>query len=215
MQNWYRLHHYPSDFLNLVYRYYAAHGIAYICTYYHFDIPDSITDVEVLDGSSYENLGDLSGKTWEKITLLPIYNTDEINIVFNADERGLTKSEQQTQFNFPGLYGIIPTCTDFVYFDEIVLHEELRPSTYPLFRVVNMERAINTYFDFWKLSLRVYHSTRDQLENQVRATYSFFDYEKKIYGIDEATSLYKALEKNENLTLSTYYKENIGFYFGV
>ena len=82
MQNWLRLYHYPADYLNLVYRYYAAHGIAYICTYYHLDIPNSTLDTEILDAGSYEIIGDLSGLVWEKITMLPIYNTDQIQPSF-------------------------------------------------------------------------------------------------------------------------------------
>jgi len=53
-QNWLRIFFYPKQFLELVYRFYAAHGIAYICTYYHLDIENSILDRDILDSGSYE-----------------------------------------------------------------------------------------------------------------------------------------------------------------
>ena len=71
MQKWTRLNFYVEDFLNLVYRYYNEHGIAYVCTYYHLDLTNSICDKEILNGASYETIGDLSGLVWEKILMLP------------------------------------------------------------------------------------------------------------------------------------------------
>lgn len=215
MQNWFRLYHYPKDYLNLVYRYYAAHGIAYVCTYYHLDIPNSTLDLDVLDAGSYEIIGDLSGLCWEKITMLPIYNTDNIQPVFNADERGFTKHEQVSTLNFPTLYNIQPTARDFVIFDELVINENEQPANSPIYQVVNFEKATNSFFSFWKVNLKVSHYTKSQLETQIRECFSFVDYEKQIYQISNASMLYKLMNKNKSLETNDYFKHNIGYYFGV
>jgi hypothetical protein len=214
MQNWLRLQHYPADYLNLVYRYYAAHGVSYICNYYHLDLPSSTADLEVLDSGAYEVLGELSGYCWEKITLLPIYNTEQIQPVFEADERGFGKFNQSSSLNFPTLYNIQPTATDFIQFVEPKLNESDAPSIdSPLYRVVNFEKATNSFFSFWKLSLQVSEFTLTKLEKQLRAIFSFVDYEKQIYDIDTATLIYRLLDKNQTSKVKDYYNERIGFYF--
>ena len=95
--------------------------------------------------------------------MLPMYNIDQVQIPFFADERGFTKSEQKTTLNFPTLYGITPTSNDFILFDEFVLNENNSDAKYPLFQVVNQERATNTFFDFWRINLDVSYLTKSQL----------------------------------------------------
>lgn len=214
MQNWLRLYHYPSEFLELVYRYYAAHGVAYICTYYHLDIPRSIADVSVLDAASYHEVGDLSGLTWEKITLFPIYNTDQIQPTFMGEERGFGKFDQISGFNFPEIYGLVPTTHDHVFFEELVLNNDRQPVNHAMYRVKNFEKATNTFVTFWKVSLKVDWKTKTQIEDHVFRVYSFFDYEKRIYPLDTATSLYTLLEKNEALGHNNFFKDTVGYYFG-
>ena len=214
MQNWARIQQYPADYLNLVYRYYASHGIAYICTYYHLDIPNSTLDKEVLDAGSYETIGNLSGLCWEKITLLPIYNTEQIQPAFSADERGFGKHEQVTSLNFPTLYNIQPTARDFIHFEELPLNQGNLPSTEaPLYQVINFEKATNTFFSFWKVNAKVSWYTKSQIEANVREVFAFVDYEKQIYQIDTAQMLFKLLEKNTKLGTNKYYREQVGWYF--
>jgi hypothetical protein len=214
MQNWLRLYHYPSDYLNLVYRYYAAHGIAYVCTYYHLDIPNSTLDLDVLDAGSYEIVGDLSGLVWEKIVMLPIYNTDQIQPAFTADERGFGKHEQTTNFNFPTLYNIQPTARDFIHFEELPLNEGNAPNVdNPIYQVINFEKATNSYFSFWKVAAKVSWYKKSQIEANVRETFAFVDYEKQIYQIDTAQMLFKLLEKNSKLGTKKFYREQVGWYF--
>jgi hypothetical protein len=214
MQNWFRLQHYPADYLNLVYRYYAAHGIAYICTYYHLDIPNSTLDLDQLDAGSYEIIGNLSGLVWEKIVMLPIYNTEQIQPSFSADERGFGKHDQITALNFPTLYNIQPTSRDFIHFEELPLNDSNAPNVEsPMYQVVNFEKATNTFFSFWKLSAKVSWYTKPQLEQNVREVFAFVDYEKQIYQIDTAQSLFKLLEKNSKLGTNKFYRDQVGWYF--
>lgn len=213
MQNWLRQQKYPRDFLEFVYEYYAKHGVAYICTYYHLDIPNSDLDKTELEAGSYEIIGDLSGLKWEKITLLPIYNTESIQPSFMADERGVGKFDQTTSFDVPSTYGITPTFTDFVLFDEIILNDGgVSTDTSPIYRVSNIEKATNTQISFWKMTLNISQFTKTQLDSQTRETYSFVDYEKQIYQIDDATEMYTLLSKNNSLDLKSRFKDSLGLY---
>lgn len=214
IQKWTRIKWYSEDFLNLVYRYYAQHGIAYICTYYHLDLTNSICDKDILDAASYEDIGDWSGLVWEKILMVPMYNTEQVSINFFADERGFTKSEQKTSFNFPTLYGIIPTSKDFVVFEEVVLNKNYSSTQVPVFQVVNQERATNTWFDFWRVNMDVSHWEKSQLDQQVRETFIFIDYEKQIYPATIGQVLYSNMQKNTNVKLNDFYRHDIGVYFG-
>jgi len=214
-QKWLRLTWYVEDFLNLVYRYYAEHGIAYICTYYHLDLTNSICDKDTLDNASYETIGDWSGLVWEKIIMLPIYDTATVQVPFTADERGFGKFDQRTELNFPSIYGIIPTSKDFVVFDELVVDKNSTPRQVPVFQVVNPERAINSFFDFWKIQLEVAHWEKEQIETQVRESFIFLDYEKDIYPLSVGEEMYKVMDKDANLGLTKRFRRNIGFYFGV
>ena len=176
MQNWLRIYHYPRDFLELTYRYYAAHGRAYICTYYRLDIPSSGLDLDMLDAGAYETTGDLSGLRWEKIAMLPIYNTEQIQPIFTADERGFGKFDQNSTFNIPSIYGIVPTAKDFVIFDETIVNQDGENATSPVYQVVNFEKATNVYITFWKMNIRESYHHKDEIEAQSREAFSFFDY---------------------------------------
>lgn len=215
-QNWVRINHYPNDYLNLVHNYYAKHSCkSFPCTYYRLDVENSICDKDILNGGSYEDTGILSGLKWQKILLLPVYQIEQITSDFASDEQGVTQPNQISSFSFPSSYGFYPTSWDFVNFQAITLNkneeEEVAP---PLYRVNNFNKATNTAFTFYKLNIKIYHTSKIELENQVSDTYAFFDYEKRLYAIDEETKLYNILEKNSKLRLNDFFKSNLGFYFG-
>jgi len=214
IQNWMRIHQYERDYFNLIYRYYSAHATAYICTYYHLDIPNSCLDTTVLDAGAYERIGNLTGLVWEKITLFPIYNTSTINSNFLADERGFGKFDQQTEFNFPSVYGITPTTLDLVYFEVLILNENQQTQNKSLYHITNFEKSTNTDFTFWKVLLKIDDDKKDQLELQLNKNLTFVDYEKTIYTINKSINLYTQLQKNANLNLNEYYLKNIGYYTG-
>jgi hypothetical protein len=178
------------------------------------DIPNSTLDKEVLDAGSYEIIGDLSGLTWEKIVMLPIYNTEQIQPAFLADERGFGKHEQVTNLNFPTLYNIQPTARDFIHFEELPLNDGNIPNVEsPMYQVVNFEKATNSFFSFWRVAAKVSWYTKPQLDANVREVFAFVDYEKQIYQIDTAQTLFKLLDKNTKLGTNPFYRHQVGWYF--
>lgn len=214
MQNWLRVQFYPNEYLNLVYNYYAVHGVASICTYYHADIDTSILDDKELIGGYYELTGKLTGVKFQKIDFLPIYNLEGIQPRFSADEKGMTKSDQITSFNMPTSYNIIPTMMDHVIFDALPIRET-SDNLIPAYQITNMEKSTNTNISFWKTQLKVTHRTKQEFDLQTEETFTFFDYEKKIYKSTDAIFLYNLLLQNDQNTLNKYYSKNSGLYLGV
>tara|TARA_R110000824_G_scaffold145428_1_gene313708 strand:- start:875 stop:1540 length:666 start_codon:yes stop_codon:yes gene_type:complete len=215
LQRWLSIRDYSSDYLNLVYNYYAAAGISYTCTYYNFDFPNSAIDKEMLDAGAFETTGEFSGNRWRKILLLPIYNVEQISNVFGNDERGVGKFEQASSFNIPSIYRIQPSPMDFVYFEETVLNDPNKKSDFvqPLYQVTNFEKATNTDRTFWKLGIAVSDHKPPELDTQLSGHYTFFDYEKKIYKTEDAVEMFKLLDKNKEIPLNDYYNERCGLHF--
>ena len=226
MQKFFNIQHYTNDYLQLVYRYYAEAGINYICTYYNLNIPQSVVDTEILDGGSYQLVGDKSGYLWNRVMLFPVYNTETVQNTFIADERGMGKFDQVSSFNFPTEYGLKPRIHDFVMFEEIILdddHEQqyklqsitdfYKGSSRPMYEVVHFEKATNTDVTFWKVNLKVSYETKIELDNQLSGDFTFFDLEKHIFKTHDTTFLFKMLEKNRKLDGNDFYRSNCGFYF--
>ena len=214
MQNWLRYQFYPNEYLNLVYNYYAVHGVASICTYYHVDIDTSILEDKELQGGYYELTGKLTGAKFQKIDFLPVYNAEGIQPRFSADEKGMTKSDQMSTFNIPSSYNIIPTMMDHVIFDALPLRKT-SDNLITAYQITNIEKSTNTDISFWKAQLKVSHRTKKDFDLQTSETFTFFDYEKKIYKSDDAIFMYNLLLQNDQNTLNKYYSKNSGLYLGV
>jgi len=212
MQNWLRIHDYAKQYLEWTYKTYSSHSPAYLCTYYNLDLPNSVYDGNILDAGSYEKTGNRSGLKWRKILLLPVYGIEQIQPTKSAEEDGVTMKTQMTSFNFPTEYYIKPMAHDYIKFEQDIL----KPTNnqYPLYQVTNIEKATNTDKSFWKVQCQVDYRQEEDLENHLSQLCVFFDYNKKIYNIQTATTLYKLLEKNRSLQdMKKYFEVNGGYYF--
>lgn len=211
MQNWNRLYDYIHDYQNLVYDYYAETAVAFLTTYYNIDKDNTVWEDEDIMGGAYERLGDLSGIKFTKNLLIPVFFIDEINTSFTGDERGLVK-EGETTFVMPGTYGITPYAGDIVKLEQ----DYLRPTndTYPIYIVSGVEIHPNTDKRFWKIKVNVWGDDLTQVEEQSSTTKTFFNYDKKIHTVPNATTLARMLHKHSIIKdrLSNLYDPNSGFY---
>jgi hypothetical protein len=212
MQKYTRLYDYIHEYQQFVYDTYSKHGIAFLVTYYNIHPPTTIWEDENLLGGPYEKVGDLSGVSWNKYLLLPIYYIEEVTSHFDGQEIGYIK-EGETNIVFPSTYGITPYANDKVKFEQAYL----RPTNdiYPVFSVTGVEISANTDKRFWKLKLEVEQSvTTTQIDDQVNTTYTFFEYDKKIHTIEDAEVLTNLLIKNELLkdSLGNLFNNNSGTY---
>lgn len=200
MQNWERLYDYIHEYQELVLDYYSKHGVAFLTTYWNINKDTTVWDDTQMFGGAYETTGDLSGIKWDKYLLLPVYFADEISTAFDGSETGLIK-EQETSIVFPSIYGITPYAGDFVKFESEFLQST--NDTYPLFEITGIEPFPNTEKRYWKLKCKVFQSKGiEKLEAKTENTYVFFDYDKKIHTVEEATTLARMLAKDEELKIN-------------
>jgi len=188
-------------------------GIAYLITYYNINRGETIWDNDKIYGGSYERIGTLSGLKWNKYLLIPVYWSEEITTVFDADEKGYVK-QNETSIVIPSTYGIRPYPGDIVKLEQ----SYLRPTDdiYPIFVVAGIEIYPNADRRFWKLKIETFQSkSTTELDEQVENTFAFFNYTKKIYTVPESTFLARMMIKSENTKdrLDDIYDSNSGIYF--
>lgn len=213
MQKYQRLYDYIHEYQRLVYDFYSKDSVAFLTTYYHIDSDETIWEDENVFAGAYDRVGEYSGIRWNKVLLLPVFFIDEINTPLDGQEIGYVK-ENQTTFVIPSSYGITPLPNDKLKLEQ----SYLRPTNniYPLFNVGGVEKSVNADRLFWKIIVQLEQSvTETQLNDQVEATYTFFDYDKKIHTVSDATFMTRLLSKNESLRAvgKGLFDNNSGFYF--
>jgi len=213
MQKYERIYDYIHEYQNLIYDYYSKHVVAFLTTYYHIDTDETIWEDENVFAGSYDRVGEYSGVRWNKILLLPVYYMDEINTPLDGQDIGYVKENNST-FVIPSTYGITPLPNDKLKLEQ----DYLRPTNniYPLFNIGGVEKSVNADRVFWKINVSLEQSvTENQLNEQVQETYTFYDYDKKIHTVDDASFMTRLLSKNESLreTTKTLFDNNSGFYF--
>lgn len=213
-----RLYDYIREYQALVQDHYSKHGIAYLVTYYNINSEETIWDNDKIYGGSYERIGDLSGMKWDKYLLIPVYWSEEISTVFDADEKGYIK-QNETNIVIPNTYGITPYPGDIIKLEQEYLRPDGIDSTndiYPILVVSGVEIFPNTDRRFWKLKIETFQSkTTTEVDLQVEDIYAFFNYTKKIYTVPQSTFLTRMMVKSENTTdrLNELYDSNSGIYF--
>jgi len=213
-QLWTRLYDYIHEYQYMVYEYYAKDAIAFLVTYYHLNKEETVWDTTDLFGGYYEKIGDLTGVKWDKILLLPIFFIEDVMTAFDANTESGQIKINETSIVIPSEYGFTPYPNDLLKFEQ----SYLRPinDSYPIFSVTGVEVGPNTDRRFWKLKIETEQSrTLEEVDAQVADVYSFFDYDKKIHPLNEATLMAQILEKNQQIgeNLKLEYDQSTGFYF--
>jgi hypothetical protein len=212
MQNYNRINNYFVDFWKTLYDYYSKHAIAYLVTYYHLDKDATVWDDTDIIGGYYEKIGTLSGVRWQKILTLPVFFIEETNTIFDAQDIGLV-NEGSTGFVIPSSYGITPYANDIIKVYQDWVQEDDR---YALYVVAGAQIQTSGNQTFWKLSCKVEQSrTTDEIDLQTSDLLMFYDYDKKIHTVPEATSMTRILLKNEKIkyNLKNLFCENSGLYY--
>ena len=213
VQKFTRLYDYIHEYQRLIYDFYSKDVVAFLCTYYHIDSEETIWEDENLMGGAYDRVGEYSGIRWNKILTLPIYYIEDISTIFDGQEIGHIK-ENETRFVIPSTYNFTPLPNDKIKMEQAYL----RPTndTYPIFNVSGIEKSVNTDRTFWKLKVDVEQSvTENDLDSQVLDTYIFYEYDKTIHELEDASYLTKLLIKNKTLRTrckNQLYDDNSGFY---
>jgi len=218
MQNYSTLENqYATEYWNKLYNYYAAHGISYKVTYYNLDVNATVWDKTDLFGGYYEKIGELSGVKWKKILLLPVFQIGETSTIFEADETGYI-NKGESELVIPSLYGITPYPNDIIQLNRQFLSTTYNPEDFSIFTVTGVQKQSPQQKTWWKLTLKIEQSRREgelETNGQVTGNYTFFDYTKKIYTIQDAMTMTRMMAKNSMLKeeIKGMVDQNSGFLY--
>ena len=214
-QKYQRIYNYIHEYQDLVYNFYSKDIVAFLTTYYHINSQETIWDNENVMGGSYDKIGEYSGIKFNKILLLPVYYSEEISTAFDGQEIGYIK-EGEYSFVIPSTYNFVPLPGDKIKLEQDYLRET--NNVYPIYYIGGVEKSTNTDKIFYKIKLHVEQSiTETQLDAQtIDPIYTFFEYNKKIYELDDAKFLVQLLSKNEQekiILKNKLYDKRSGFYY--
>jgi hypothetical protein len=215
MQLYTRLYEYIYDYQKLIYDYYSKTATAFLVTYYHLDLDQTIWDSTKLTGGYYEKIGELSGVKWSKILLLPVFFIEDLTGGLTGEDIGMT-AEKETSIVIPSTYNFRPYPNDIIKLDQNYLQPDRERDVYSLYVVSGIERSTPMPRTFFKLKVVTEQSrTTTEIDQQVSNTYSFFDYTKFIHTVPDTIFLARVMLKNETLRvrLKNMFDENSGFYF--
>lgn len=212
MRPYIRKYNYISDFYSTVYDIYTNVYQAYPISYYSVDWEYSKDQVDKkLMAASYEKMGigPLSGIRWKKIQMLPVYNIEQIQPSYTADERGLTMMDtEMTSISFPTSYGIKPVEWDVVHFSQAFMNRDI--DLKPLFVVKNVELATFGDLTLYKLMLKVApYNLADLEESQISERLMFLEFTKQIYDTSTAEILLKMQQRSDEAGVKLYDTKHI------
>jgi len=216
MQLYKTIYDYIYDYEKLLYDVYSKNVVSYLTTYYHLDLSTTVWDDKNLMGGYYERIGELSGVKWNKILLLPVFFVEAFTNTFDAEERGYISSSAETQIVIPDSYGIVPYPNDVIKFDQSFINTNSIDSKDPLWTCTNTTKSTFGDKTFIKLHMTLEQTrTTDDMDLQTSETYTFYDYTKNIYTLDDAAFMTKILSKSQTVAsnLKNMYDKNTGFYF--
>lgn len=215
MQLYTRLYDYIYEYQKLIYDYYSKTAVAFLVTYYHLDLNETIWDSTKLTGGYYEKIGELSGVKWNKVLLLPVFFIENLSGELTGEDIGMV-TERETSIVIPSTYNFKPYPNDIIKLDQNYLQPERQKDVYYLYVVTGIEKSTPLPKTFYKLKVVSEQSrTTAEIDQQVSNIYSFFEYTKFVYTIPDTIFLARIMLKNETLRvrLKNMFDENSGFYF--
>lgn len=206
-----RITQYQDEFFKYIHEYYKTDINCVLCTYYHFDLENSICDKDMLKNGAYQFTGNLSGYRWKKIELFPINFLAPIDgLDVKGTENGVTYTSV-TSAVIPSTYNMEPTTNDILYFNSgFLLGVDENQTT---FRIEKVDRSNIGKDVYYKVTLvsEYYHKEKfDEKSDE----FVFVEYEKKIYPKAVATEMIKLLGFEYSISdlLNSRYNFGRGFY---
>jgi len=185
------------------------------CTYYNLDIENSLIDQDKLLAGTYETIGQMSGFRWRKILDLPLNGLEALSTTPTADEQGVTNKEKLTTAWISSNSELVCQVHDFVMFTEVKNSQNYYLRNPPLFEVVNVEKSPDFDKPFQKITMKISYIPAQKLNEQVDGLFYWMDYEKQMYGIDNAICLNRLLKEREKTCCNKFYNQNTGLYMDI
>ena len=181
-------------------------------TYYSLDIENSLIDEDKLVGGPYETVGKLSGLRWRKYLNVPFSNVEPFSTNDSADEKGVTISERRTSMKIASSTHLECHVHDFVCFTDLKDSSTYKLRNPPLFEVIDVEESPDFDVGFFKVSCKISYIPMNEIDKQVDGLFNFFDYEKKIYGIDDSICMQQLIEQIQFGVCNNFFNKNTGLY---
>lgn len=183
------------------------------CTYYSFDLENSLGDEKKLVNGAFESVGELSGWRWRKILNFQIDNVEPLSTNVTADEKGVTSSDKMTTMRIAGNDFVECHAHDFLYFSCLQDDSNYKLRNPPLFEITNVEKSPDFDQTFYKVNAKITFIPVTELDKQVDGLFDMVDYEKKIYGIDDSLCIQQILDNTPKHQCNKFYNQNTGLYF--
>ena len=181
-------------------------------TYYSLDIENSLIDEDKLVGGPYETVGQLSGLKWRKYLNVPFSNVEQLPANVTADEKGVTSSDKITSMRIASNTHIECHAHDFLCFTDLKDSSTYKLRNPPLFEVINVEKSPDFDVTFYKISCKISYIPMNNIDEQVDGLFNFFDYEKKLYGIDDSICMQQIIEQVQFGVCNKFFNKNTGLY---
>ena len=205
---------YQEEYLKHFFNNYSIMGPMIFCTYYKFEIDESIIDDRpYVQAGTYHTLGAKSGRKWKKIQLVPIWRVQPHGPVsYKAREEGVIR-ELETSFWLPDYMGIRPTPKDFVHiFDPVTNKEE---TNQPLYIVKNKEESHVGKRKMYRVICENYRSPVTSIDTpeHVISEWIYINHYRKIFSYDIGQIILQALSNNITLFDNINKDDNYNFIY--
>lgn len=208
MQPWIRKHNYSQDFFYTAYKLYAETHPSYPVDYYKINKDMSIMDDEYheergtpkMDSASYEkhNVGELSGVKFDKILSFPVHGLDAVQPSSESGERGGLSAYDSmvSKIDIPQIYNFTPIEGDAVDIN-FGLKQDGKNNDF-MWVISKIDYAhFGDYLNIFRCTIVPAHFLTYDIEKQLNNIYMFFEPEKNVLPVSNATFLYKIISKME------------------
>jgi len=208
----FRYINYVDEYERLLFNHYAIKGPKYFCTYYKFDIDNSIIDDRTnVQSGSYHILGEKSGRKWKKIQFVPMWQIEpHAPVTYQAKEEGVVR-ELETTFILPDYVGIRPTPMDFIHiFDNTA---NVKENNSPLYIVINKSESHVGKRKIYKVHCNNYGSKVNDLDvpQSISSEWIYVNHFRKIFSYDMGELILQSLNNNFELFDSLNKDEDFPF----
>lgn len=173
MQPILRLTDYIEEYKTLTYSYYSKTGNIVYTTYYQLDHEKTVYDDAY--EATYRKYGQLSGRKWNKIHLLPLMFIQQESVASNGSEKGVSFNEDINTISgtIDPSVGLTPHIGDVLYFNI--------SNVYSFWEVTNLEKSGTFDNPYYKITLKQVRLEESMLLDNVNKEYIYIEFLKKIY----------------------------------
>jgi len=158
---------YLEEYITMTHSTYSKSGNAVYCDYYSLDKDASVWDENYV--ASYQDIGDLSGLRWNKVSLFPVFFGEGAPASLTGNEKGTTREESiRPTVMVPRTADLEPKLQDYIVFTN------LQGETL-VYQVVNLDYSMPNNRAHFKLQLFPSHHEIADIEAKVSSRYVYND----------------------------------------